>query len=485
LFCFQQSRSSKRKHDGDDDDDEVELECLGSTGGANALVDFPHARAHCLIHPFEARDFLPFCPNCFCYICDVRAAECTEWASHCKATSTNKYWQRMREEWKIKSKRTQPSSVDTHDTSRRQRHGGGAQGDCDTNHSNPTVITGNWNFPTWEVQVLQHTKKVSIRGFGACSVLLNRLNQQKIENKFGISLKVTDHRSNGWGWGGEEDSIVEVVISSNAVEDVNKTAMFIHEIENNPDKYNKPVSNVQNTTPVRIRGPYNIAHASRTANTTHGRSASGIASADLESGTRSLHSNVQHGGRTHHLTPTVVDHHRAHPLPRDNDVRNMHASRTALSASPLSSMATTTRTNTDFSSTPPQSRLPLQRTATQPTPCWMQNQVNYHHQNNAFNTTSYTVRPSTPAPVRAQQNPAQRMVFYHQNPPNTAMRALPPLLLQPMVGQTRSQQLACTMLPTRPQQSAGTMSRVINTPPPPPFSEDQRTWFTQSKSNYR
>lgn len=58
------------------DDDEVasfeEVEFLGATG-SNPLTDFPHAREHCLVHPFQT-DPNRHCENCFCYVCDkVRA----------------------------------------------------------------------------------------------------------------------------------------------------------------------------------------------------------------------------------------------------------------------------------------------------------------------------------------------------------------------------------------------------------------------------
>ena len=32
------------------------------------------------------------CPQCFCFVCDVKASECAEWARHCDATRKSSYW---------------------------------------------------------------------------------------------------------------------------------------------------------------------------------------------------------------------------------------------------------------------------------------------------------------------------------------------------------------------------------------------------------
>ena len=36
------------------------------------------------------------CPNCYCYVCDIPASKCDEWASHCKATHTSAHWRDAR-----------------------------------------------------------------------------------------------------------------------------------------------------------------------------------------------------------------------------------------------------------------------------------------------------------------------------------------------------------------------------------------------------
>jgi hypothetical protein len=65
--------------------------------GKNALSDFPHSREDCVTHPFSI-DPLQFCQQCYCYVCDVKAAECTKWISHehYLAKSTDKKWKQRR-----------------------------------------------------------------------------------------------------------------------------------------------------------------------------------------------------------------------------------------------------------------------------------------------------------------------------------------------------------------------------------------------------
>ena len=79
------------------DDDDVVME--GSTG-ANALVDFPHARENCVNNRFVAGNFARTCANCFCYVCDAPASACQQWSQHCSATHTEPRWRRERERQK-------------------------------------------------------------------------------------------------------------------------------------------------------------------------------------------------------------------------------------------------------------------------------------------------------------------------------------------------------------------------------------------------
>jgi hypothetical protein len=73
----------------DDDDDDVRL--MGQTG-PTALADFPHARSDCVVHAFK-EDALKYCDNCFCYVCDKNASECSQWQEHCQAQAGDSHWE--------------------------------------------------------------------------------------------------------------------------------------------------------------------------------------------------------------------------------------------------------------------------------------------------------------------------------------------------------------------------------------------------------
>ena len=98
----------KKKSDEDSDDDD-ELEIVG-TKGVDALVDFPHSRENCLTHRFSktvaagggtgvggAESNRAHCANCYCYVCDVPAKDCTIWPTHCQATHGERKWREERE----------------------------------------------------------------------------------------------------------------------------------------------------------------------------------------------------------------------------------------------------------------------------------------------------------------------------------------------------------------------------------------------------
>ena len=83
-----------------DDDDEEEFEIV-ATKGQNALADFPHSRANCVTHPFASGgDKKAHCENCYCYVCDIPAADCKVWDSHCKANHEDRRWREERERFK-------------------------------------------------------------------------------------------------------------------------------------------------------------------------------------------------------------------------------------------------------------------------------------------------------------------------------------------------------------------------------------------------
>ena len=78
---------------GDDGDDEVTA--LGARGG----LDLPHARCHCPAHAFGAgpQSHARTCARCYCWVCDVAASACLEWASHCHAHDRDEGWRALRE----------------------------------------------------------------------------------------------------------------------------------------------------------------------------------------------------------------------------------------------------------------------------------------------------------------------------------------------------------------------------------------------------
>jgi hypothetical protein len=128
---------------GAEEDGDEDLQFVGRTG-AIALSDFPHSRENCLERPWKPGTETNRCPNCarrvihpgarsrarqplvpicrrtaatradppphgvrlralapgFCYVCDAKAADCPEWASHAKATHTQPKWVQMRALWK-------------------------------------------------------------------------------------------------------------------------------------------------------------------------------------------------------------------------------------------------------------------------------------------------------------------------------------------------------------------------------------------------
>ena len=93
----------------EDSDDDDELVIVG-TKGVDALIDFPHSRENCLTHRFSktaaagggtgvggAESNRAHCANCYCYVCDVPAKDCTTWPTHCQATHGERRWREERE----------------------------------------------------------------------------------------------------------------------------------------------------------------------------------------------------------------------------------------------------------------------------------------------------------------------------------------------------------------------------------------------------
>lgn len=114
------ARSRKRSLPPVDDDDEVqvvdgpsasqgseqaatdveddEVVCTKTRRGTSANRDLPHARPECGLYKFvidsEANESR--CPCCYCYCCEVPAADCALWRTHCHAHNGPSKWEEAR-----------------------------------------------------------------------------------------------------------------------------------------------------------------------------------------------------------------------------------------------------------------------------------------------------------------------------------------------------------------------------------------------------
>ena len=102
---------------GMQDSEEDELVIVGCSGTFSA--DLPHARAHCVNRPHrivkdrvgvEGDNNEQYCPNCFCYVCDVKASQCHGWlrVGHCHAHDKDPYWRALREFTRIEMLSSSP-----------------------------------------------------------------------------------------------------------------------------------------------------------------------------------------------------------------------------------------------------------------------------------------------------------------------------------------------------------------------------------------
>lgn len=88
------------------------VECVGERKGVQALVDYPHFRFQCVVEPFKnmrANRKLRYCERCFCYVCDVPAADCRFWTEHSKAVDSKPVW-RVEREQRLNSRRQREAS---------------------------------------------------------------------------------------------------------------------------------------------------------------------------------------------------------------------------------------------------------------------------------------------------------------------------------------------------------------------------------------
>jgi hypothetical protein len=105
------SSSDGDSSDDDDDDSDDEIQIVGSKGD-NALPDYPHSRADCVVFRFgktttshhggssECNKF--HCKNCYCFVCDKPSLEFEEWSdNHCNAISSgclDSKWEKLRKQ---------------------------------------------------------------------------------------------------------------------------------------------------------------------------------------------------------------------------------------------------------------------------------------------------------------------------------------------------------------------------------------------------
>lgn len=97
-----------------DSNNSDEIQLVAETQGASALVHFPHAREQCTQFPFHdatsqttMKKNQLHCDQCYCYICDIPAAQCTMWKNnkkkenkepaHCNASSRSAQAQSKRD----------------------------------------------------------------------------------------------------------------------------------------------------------------------------------------------------------------------------------------------------------------------------------------------------------------------------------------------------------------------------------------------------
>ncbi|EKX40398.1 hypothetical protein GUITHDRAFT_113426 [Guillardia theta CCMP2712] len=71
----------------DKDEDVIILQAEG-----DFTDDLPHLRESCPRHPFNTKQAMHACKNCFCMVCDINWSECKKWSTHCKAKFGDPKW---------------------------------------------------------------------------------------------------------------------------------------------------------------------------------------------------------------------------------------------------------------------------------------------------------------------------------------------------------------------------------------------------------
>jgi hypothetical protein len=79
-----------------------DIEIIG--GNFQSAVDMPHQRESCPKKSFSFDGMVSinqhYCANCYCYVCEVKASECTDWTRHCNATCRKASWKSERDSLK-------------------------------------------------------------------------------------------------------------------------------------------------------------------------------------------------------------------------------------------------------------------------------------------------------------------------------------------------------------------------------------------------
>lgn len=82
------------------DDDEDEIVIVGEN--MNVASDMPHQREACTRNMFKYngtkgnQSNFAHCPNCYCYVCEVKASDCSDWIEHCNANCRDVKWKQLR-----------------------------------------------------------------------------------------------------------------------------------------------------------------------------------------------------------------------------------------------------------------------------------------------------------------------------------------------------------------------------------------------------
>lgn len=95
-------------------DNDEDLQFVGRSGDL-ALSDFPHARHNCLNVSFAGNE-QKTCEQCYCYVCDISARQCTKWSEHCKAVPDDPprgsgFWKRQRDAARATQLHPAPAAV--------------------------------------------------------------------------------------------------------------------------------------------------------------------------------------------------------------------------------------------------------------------------------------------------------------------------------------------------------------------------------------